>query len=142
MLMLLSPLITGLIRKIKNNLRMRKGAPLLQPYKDMRRLFQKEDIIPETSSWVFKIAPAVCLASTVIAFFLIPSPAGRTVFSSIPGLITLVFVLAAGRFFVALAALDTGSSFGGMGASREMFISSLVEPAFCLAVFSIFLQFG
>lgn len=137
----IAPLLSGLISKIKNNIRMRKGQSIFQPYYNLVKLFSKEEVVSETASWIFKVTPFIVLSSTLTTAMLIP------LFISGPihrmgDFLVLIFIFALSRFFMALAALDTGSSFGGMGASREMFISSLVEPALCLIVFSIFLQSG
>ena len=142
MFIVAAPVLSGLISKIKNNIRMRKGQSILQPYYNLVKLFSKEEVVSETASWIFRAAPFVVLASmlvtaTLIPVFILKSPANYA-----GDFLALIFIFALGRFFLALAALDTGSSFGGMGASREMFISSLAEPAFCLAVLAISLQFG
>ncbi len=137
----IAPLLSGLISKVKNNIRMRKGQSILQPYYNLVKLFSKEEVVSETASWIFKVTPFIVFSAMLTAAILIPvfiaSPLHR-----MGDFLALIFIFALGRFFMALAALDTGSSFGGMGASREMFISSLVEPTLCLVVFSVFLQFG
>ncbi|MDD5477663.1 MAG: NADH-quinone oxidoreductase subunit H [Candidatus Omnitrophica bacterium] len=137
----IAPLLSGLISKLKNNIRMRKGQSIFQPYYNLAKLFSKEEVVSETASWIFKVTPFIVFSAMLTAAILIPvfiaSPLHR-----MGDFLALIFIFALGRFFMALAALDTGSSFGGLGASREMFISSLVEPALCLVVFSIFLQFG
>ncbi len=138
---IIAPLISGFITKIKNNLRMRKGQSIFQPYYNLAKLFSKEEVISETASWIFKITPFITLSSILVAAMLIPLFIFAPV-RQLGDLLALVFILALSRFFLALAALDTGSSFGGMGSSREMFISSLVEPALCTVVFAVFLQFG
>jgi formate hydrogenlyase subunit 4 len=115
-----SPLLSGLIAKIKNNFRMRKGQGIFQPYYNLAKLFSKSEVISENASWIFKLTPLV----------------------SAGDFLALIFILALGRFFLVLAGLDTASSFGGMGSSREMFISSLAEPALYLAVFAVSLRFG
>ncbi|PIU41635.1 MAG: formate hydrogenlyase [Candidatus Omnitrophica bacterium CG07_land_8_20_14_0_80_42_15] len=137
-----SPFISGVITKIKNNARMRKGQSVFQPYCNLVKLFSKGEVISETSSWIFKAAPFIVISSSLGAALLIPVFifSGQTYY--IGDFLALIFILALGRFFLALAALDTASAFGGMGSSREMFISSLVEPAACLVVFSVSLQFG
>lgn len=137
-----APFLSGFISKIKNNFRMRKGPNVLQPYYNLIKLFSKGEVISETASWIFRIAPIVAIASTLTAALLIPVFILFSPLQQMGDFLVLVFIFALGRFFLALAALDAGSSFGGMGSSREMFISSLVEPVLCLAVFSIFLQFG
>jgi len=136
-----APLLSGLISKIKNNIRMRKGQSIFQPYYNLVKLFSKEEVVSETASWIFKVTPFIVFSAMLTAALLIPV----FIFSPLRQMgdfLALIFIFALSRFFLSLAALDTGSSFGGMGASREMFISSLVEPALCLVVFSIFLQFG
>lgn len=125
-----APFLSGLISKVKNDLRMRRGQSVWQPYYNLFKLFAKDEVISSTASWIFRIAPLVLIASTLAAVY------------SLREFLTVVFIFALGRFFLALAALDTGSAFGGMGSSREMFISSLSEPAACLAGFALTLQFG
>jgi formate hydrogenlyase subunit 4 len=137
-----APLLSGLITKIKNNLRMRKGQSILQPYYNIIKLCAKAEVVSETASWIFRVTPLIVFSSTVTAATLIPVFIFSSPMHQAGDFLALIFIFALGRFFLALAALDTGSSFGGMGSSREMFISSLVEPALCLVVFSLFLQFG
>lgn len=141
-LILASPLISGFIKKIKNNIRMRKGAPVLQPYYNLSKLFSKDEVISEHASWIFRIAPYIVFASSVAAAFLVPVVTSQSNFNYMGDLILLVFIFALGRFFISLAGLETGSSFGGMGSSREMFISSLAEPVAVLSVFVIALNAG
>lgn len=126
----LSPFLSGLITKIKNDLRMRQGQSVFQPYYNLAKLFSKGEVVSGTASWIFKGAPFIVLASSVAAIFFLRE------------FITLLFIFALGRFSLSLAALDAGSSFGGMGSSREMFISSLVEPVACLACFALSLSIG
>ncbi|MBP7216599.1 MAG: NADH-quinone oxidoreductase subunit H [Candidatus Omnitrophica bacterium] len=137
-----APLLSGLIAKIKNNLRMRKGPSIFQPYYNVVKLFSKDEVVSETASWIFRVTPFVVLSSTLTAGILIPVFVFDSPAHQMGDFLVLVFILALGRFFLALAALDTGSSFGGMGASREMFISSLVEPALYMVIFAVSLQFG
>ena len=139
---LTAPLLSGLIAKLKNNLRMRKGQSIFQPYYNLAKLFSKDEVISETASWIFRVTPFVVLSSTSVAAILIPVFIFTTPAHKIGDFLVLVFIFALGRFFLALSALDTGSFFGGMGASREMFISSLVEPALCMVIFAVALQFG
>ncbi|MCX5698804.1 MAG: NADH-quinone oxidoreductase subunit H [Candidatus Omnitrophica bacterium] len=137
-----APFLSGLITKIKNSLRMRKGQSVFQPYYNLIKLFSKGEVVSETASWIFKVTPFIVISSTLTAALLVPVFILSCPLYRMGDFIAIMFILALGRFFLALAALDTGSSFGGMGSSREMFISSLAEPALCLVVFSIFLQFG
>ncbi|MDD5595795.1 MAG: NADH-quinone oxidoreductase subunit H [Candidatus Omnitrophica bacterium] len=140
--LLLSPLISGFITKIKNNLRMRKGQGVLQPYYNLFKLFQKEEIVSETASWVFRVAPFIVFSSSLAAALLVPVFILQSPLHHMGDFLALIFIFALGRFFLALSALDTSSAFGGMGASREMFISSIAEPVACMVVFVLFLQFG
>ncbi len=137
-----APLLSGLITKIKNNLRMRKGQNVLQPYYNLAKLFSKDEVISETASWIFRVTPFVVLSSTLVAAILIPIFIFASFAHQMGDFFVLVFIFSLGRFFLALSALDTGSSFGGMGSSREMFISSLVEPALCMVILAVSLQFG
>ncbi len=130
----LAPLVSGVITKIKNNLRMRRGQSVFQPYYNLAKLFGKEEVRSPAASWIFLVTPAVVFASSLTGLLLVPF--GRQV-GALGDCLALIFVLALGRFFMALAALDTSSSFGGMGSSREMFISSLAEPAACMAFFAV-----
>ncbi|MFA5928416.1 MAG: NADH-quinone oxidoreductase subunit H [Candidatus Margulisiibacteriota bacterium] len=130
---ILAPLVSGFITYLKNNLRMRKGQSILQPYFNLQKLFNKDEVISVTASWIFKTAPFVVIASMLTGLVVVCWPGD---------LLILIFVFALGRFFIALAGLDTGSAFGGMGSSREMFISSLAEPSAGLAVFALALQYG
>lgn len=138
----IAPLLSGLITKIKNNIRMRRGQSIFQPYYNLAKLFSKGEVVSETASWIFRVSPFVVIASSLAAAMLIPI----LIFSSpayyIGDFLALIFIFALGRFFLSLSALDTGSSFGGMGSSREMFISSLAEPALLLVAFAISLRFG
>lgn len=137
-----SPILSGLISKIKNNLRLRKGQSILQPYYNLAKLFLKSEVISETASWIFRVTPFVVISSALAASLLVPVFIFVNPTHHMGDFLALIFIFALGRFFLALSALDAGSSFGGMGSSREMFISSFVEPAFCLVVFSLSLQFG
>ncbi len=140
LLVIFAPLVSGFIAKIKNNLRMKKGAPLFQPYYDLGKLFRKSEVVSETASWIFRAAPFVVLAATISALSLTAAVVSDSPAAFAGEFLAIIFILALARFFLALAGLDAGSSFGGMGSSREMFVSSLAEPAACLAVFALSLQ--
>jgi formate hydrogenlyase subunit 4 len=137
-----SPFLSGLISKIKNNLRMRRGMSVFQPYYNLAKLFSKSEVISENASWIFKLTPFVVISSALTASLLVPVIIFSNPLVNAGDFLALIFILALGRFFLVLAGLDTASSFGGMGSSREMFISSLAEPALYLAVFAISLRFG
>ena len=136
-LLLAAPLVSGFIRKVKNNLRMRKGASIFQPYYDFVKLVSKQQVVSKHASWIFTATPAICLASSLCACFLLPVFQPGLSLNTTGDLLAIFFIFALGRFFLSLAGLDTGSSFGGMGSSREMFISSIAEPAAFVSLFVI-----
>lgn len=137
-----APLVSGFIRKIKNNFRMRKGASIFQPYYNFLKLMSKEEVVSENTSWIFAIAPYVILCSSIAALMIVPLIVPEWSLNLMGDFLLVIFLLALGRFFIALAGLDAGSAFGGMGSSREMFISSLVEPVAILAVFAVAIKSG
>jgi len=140
---ILSPFFSGLIRKIKNNLRMRQGASIFQPYYNLSKLFSKNEVTSENASWIFKITPYIVFSCAITAACIVPI-FGKSFLSlqHMGDFLVVLFILALGRFFMGLAGLDTASAFGGMGSSREMFISSLVEPAALTAIFTVSLNNG
>lgn len=138
----ISPLLSGVMRKIKNSLRMRKGAPVLQPYYNLRKYCAKEEVVSKHASIIFRIVPYVVFASTVTAFLFVPVFHFSCDISVMGGIFALFFFLALGRFFLALGGLDAGSAFGGMGSSREMFISSIAEPVAVSAAVVVGLKTG
>ena len=139
-ILLLAPLVGGITKKVKAFSQKRKGPPLLQSYFDIIKLFKKEIVVSETSSWIFRTAPYITFGTALCAALFIPVVSGVSVFSG--DMLLAVYLLAGGRFFMTLSALDTGSTFGGMGSSREMMISSLFEPALLVALFSVALASG
>jgi formate hydrogenlyase subunit 4 len=138
----LAPLATGLIRKIKARLARRRGPPVLQPYRDLLKLVRKETVLAENASWLFRAAPYLIFAATWVAAALVPTFATGLLFNWTADLIAIVALLGSARFFLALAGMDVGTSFGGIGASREMMIASLAEPAMIMIVFSLALLVG
>ncbi len=142
LVVLLAPAVVGLVRKMKARLQRRIGPPILQPYRDLRRLFGKEVVLPENASWLFRVAPYLIFALTWVAAALVPTFRTGLLFSWCGDLIAIVALLGAARFLQALVALDTGTSFGGIGASREVMIASLAEPAMIMVVFTVALVAG
>jgi formate hydrogenlyase subunit 4 len=138
----LAPLLNGLIKKFKAFFQLRKGPPLFQSYHDLLKLMRKDSVVSENTSWLFNAAPVVSFASVLVAGLMIPIFTTALPFVFAGDLIAVVYMFALARFSIALAGLDTGSSFGGMGASREMFISSLVEPAMMLSIFAVAINVG
>jgi formate hydrogenlyase subunit 4 len=138
----LSPLLTGFIRKVKARLLRRKGPPLLQPYRDLARLMRKEVVLAESSSWLFRVIPYLVFAGTWVAAALVPTFRTGLLFSWTADLIAIIALLGSARFFLALAGMDVGTSFGGIGTSREVMIASLAEPAMLMIVFTLALIAG
>ncbi|HLJ16999.1 MAG TPA: NADH-quinone oxidoreductase subunit H [Bryobacteraceae bacterium] len=142
LMLLLSPLIIGFSRRLKARLQTRRGASVFQPYRDLYKLLRKGMVIPDTASWIFSATPYVLFVTTLLAGLLIPVISAEAPLSLFGGVLAVVYLLALGRFFLALGGLDTGGSFGGLGSSREMTISAIAEPALMLAVFTVALGAG
>ena len=142
LVLLLAPLLTGLVRKVKARLLLRRGPSVFQPYRDLLRLMRKEAMLADNASWLFRAAPYVIFGATWVAAALIPTFATDLLFSWSGDLIAITALLGSGRFFLALAGLDVGTSFGGIGSSREVTIASLAEPAMIMIVFTLALVAG
>ncbi len=132
----ISPMLVGIMRRVKARSQRRLGPPLLQPYRDLRKLFRKDRIYAESASTLTPYAPWVSFVALVSAvpflpWFFVPAPLGFA-----GDLIVVVGLLALSRFMTALAALDAGSTFGGMGSTRDMWIGALAEPTFLLVIFA------
>src|SRR5436190_4373577 len=130
----LPPLLLGVIAKTKALYAGRVGPPLLQPYYDLIKLFQKGSVFSTTTTWVFRAGPVVGLVTGLMAVLLVPLAGGTAPISFTGDLILLAYLLGLGRFFTASAALDTGSPFEGMGAAREVTFACLAEPALFLGL--------
>lgn len=137
-----APLLKTLIKKMKARLQNRQGPPLLQGYYDLAKLLRKEPVRSETASWIYVAGPRVYFAAALAATTLVPVWTAAAPLESAGGILLLVGTLALGRFALATAALDTGSPFGGMGASRDMTIAALAEPALMLGLFTSALAAG
>ncbi len=138
----LAPLLLGFIRKMKARLLRRRGPPILQPYRDLLRLMCKEVVLADNASWLFRSAPYLIFAATWVAASLVPTFATGLMFSWSADLIVITALLGSARFFLALAGMDVGTSFGGIGSSREMMFASLAEPAMITIVFVVALIAG
>lgn len=123
----LAPLVLGIVRKVKARMQSRVGASVLQPYRDLGKLFRKDEVISEDASWIFLAAPYVVFGTAVALSWGIALLFGAAAYPALGDLLMFVYVVAAGTFFLALAGYDTGSGFGGFGASREMMIAALAE---------------
>ena len=137
LVLLLAPLFTGFVRKVKARLLRRQGPPLLQPYRDLIRLSRKEVVLAENASWLFRIVPYLVFAATWVAASLVPTFGSGLMFSWSADLIAIIALLGSARFFLALAGMDVGTAFGGIGSSREVMIASLAEPAILITVFAV-----
>jgi formate hydrogenlyase subunit 4 len=136
LLLCMAPLVTGVIRKTKAWFQRRRGASVVQPYYDLAKLLRRQVVLPAVSSWLFRVTPYLVFCSGLVICLLVP-----TVITPVPlhwmgDIITVIYLFALGRFFLALAGLDAASAFGGLGSSREMSIASIVEPAMMLAIFT------
>ncbi|MBV8103460.1 MAG: NADH-quinone oxidoreductase subunit H [Hyphomicrobiales bacterium] len=137
-----APLLTGLVRATKARLMRRRGPPLIQPYRDLIRLARKEAVVADGASWLFRFVPYLVFAATWVAAALVPTFATGLLFSWSADLIAIIALLGAARFFLALAGLDVGTSFGGLGSSREALFGALAEPAMIVIVFTLALVAG
>jgi formate hydrogenlyase subunit 4 len=144
LIVLLGPLVTGFIQKLKARLQCRTGASVIQPYRDVAKLLRKGTVQADTATAFFRVVPALVLAATLATSFMVPVIwASAVPVTRGPGLlflgdaILLVALLSLARFLTAVGALDAGGAFGGMGASREMTVGLLVEPALMMVVFSV-----
>jgi formate hydrogenlyase subunit 4 len=138
----LAPLLTGFVRKAKARLLRRQGPPLIQPYRDLIRLMRKDVVLASNASWLFRVIPYLIFAATWVAAALVPTFRIGLLFSWSADLIAIIALLGSARFFLALAGLDVGTSFGGIGSSREVMIASLAEPAMLMIVFTLALIAG
>ncbi len=142
LVLLVAPLLTGIVRKAKARLLRRRGPSVIQPYRDLLRLLRKEAVLAENASWLFRAVPYLVFASTWVAASLVPTYATGLAFSWSADLIAIIAFLALARFFLTLAGMDVGTSFGGIGSSREVMIASLAEPAMLMITFTLALIAG
>jgi formate hydrogenlyase subunit 4 len=132
-----APLFAGWVKRVKCYLQNRRPPPFVQPYRNVRKLFGKQVLLAHTASPVFRIAPYIVCGTAVLAASVIPLLTVQLPIAAMADAIVLVGLFALGRFFLALAGLDVGTSFGGMGSSREMTVASLAEPAMLMVVFTL-----
>jgi len=137
-----SPLVNGVIKKLKADMQGRVGPGVLQPYYDLYRLFRKDLVISKVTSWIFRVTPAVVFISIAAAAMFVPVITTKPAFGIAADVIALIYLFALSRFFMALAGLDAGTAFGGEGSSREMTVAILVEPMMMLALFTAAISAG
>jgi len=132
-----APLFVGWVRMLKCWTQGRTSASLLQPYRDLAKLFSKDVVLAENASWIFRFTPYLVFGTTIIAGAVVPILSINLPLAPIADVIVLVGLFATARFFTALAGMDIGTAFGGMGSSREMMVASLAEPAMLMAIFTV-----
>ena len=142
LIVLLAPLLTGIIKKTKAFFQTRKGPNVFQPYYDLYKYMQKESVVSEHASWIFRVTPLVYLSSMLVVVAIVPVVATQSFLGFTGDLILIVYLFALARFFLALAGLDAGSAFGGMGSGREMAVAAIAEPAFMLPLFTMAVAAG
>ena len=138
----LAPLLPGLVARVKALFAGRQGQPLVQSYHDLAKLLRKGAVYSTTTSWIFRAGPIVSLAAVLAAFAIVPAAGRQSLLPFEGDLVLLAYLLAVGRFATVVAALDTGSSFEGMGASREVHFAALAEPALLLGLLALAHQAG
>jgi len=140
LLLFLAPLASGFVSTCKARLQNRRGAGVMQPWRNLRKLFAKDVVLAGHASWIFRTAPYVVFTATVMAASVVPALLVDTPLSLTADVIALVALLALARFFLALAGMDIGTAFGGMGSSREMTFAALAEPAMLMSIFVLSLS--
>ncbi|MDY5678973.1 MAG: NADH-quinone oxidoreductase subunit H [Candidatus Methanomethylophilaceae archaeon] len=132
-LIAIAPLMSGIVSKFKALMQKRVGASIFQPYRDLAKLFRKDSVKSRSCSWVFRAVPYVCMASMVVLAMMTPF-VYTGVLAPFGDLVAVVYLFTMFRFAMVLGGLEGGSTFGGMGSSREMMMSVLIEPALLLAI--------
>jgi formate hydrogenlyase subunit 4 len=134
-----APLLVGVLRTLKARLVGRRGPRVLQPYANLAKLFRKEAVVSTTTSWIFRVTPYVLFSTMVTGALIVPLLLARPVLD-FAGLVLLMYLFVLGTFFLALAGLDAGSAFGGMGGSREVAVAALAEPTIMVAILALALR--
>jgi formate hydrogenlyase subunit 4 len=137
-----APLLVGLLRTLKARLAGRRGPNPWQPYFDLAKLLRKETVVSETTSWLFGVTPYVLAATMLVAAAVVPVIVTRPALAFAGNVVLLMYLFMLGTFFLALAGLDSGSAFGGMGSSRGIAVAALAEPTIMLAVFALAIRTG
>ena len=136
--MALSPLVKGVLNRLKEIIQSKRGPSIFQPYRDLWKLFHKDEVISEQSSWIFRVTPYVVFVTPIFVALLIPVLTGYPLFFAFMGdMLGGGFILALGGFFATLAAVDTANPYGPMGASRTRMVSFLAEPVFMIVFFTV-----
>jgi len=142
LLLLLAPLYSGFARVMRAKIHSRTGPPLMQNYRDIRKLMTRQEVVSEQAGWIFRVTPYVNLACMFLAAMVIPALTTASPLEAAGDLILIVYLFALPRFFLAIAGLESGSTMAGIGARRELLISALVEPILLLVIFVMALLAG
>lgn len=142
LLFLAAPLFSGFARVIRAKMHNRKGPPLMQNYLDIFKLMKRQEVISEQAGWIFRFAPSINMSVMILLALLIPVLTVVSPLNTAGDLILIVYLFALARFFIALAGIESGSPFGGIGARREIFISAMIEPVFLLVIMIMALLAG
>lgn len=132
-----APLLAGTVKWVKCQLQNRKAPPIWQPYLNLNKLFRKEVLIATTTSSLFRLIPLMVFSITIMISVAVPLFITNTATMAFTDVIVIIGLFALARFLLALAGMDTGTAFGGMGSSREMLISSIAEPAISMVFFAV-----
>jgi formate hydrogenlyase subunit 4 len=136
--LLLSPLVGGVLNRLKEIVQSKRGPSVFQPYRDLWKLFHKDQVVSERSSWVFRLTPYLVFVTPIFVTLLIPVLTAYPLFLAfMADMVGVGFVMALGGFFAALAAVDTGNPYGPMGASRTRMVGFLAEPVFVIVFFTV-----
>jgi formate hydrogenlyase subunit 4 len=139
----LSPLFIGILNRGKEVVQSKRGPSIFQPYRDLRKLFGKDEVVSTEATWVFRVTPYIVFVTPVFVTLLIPVLTNYPLFFAFAGdMLAVGSILALGGFFAALAAIDTANPYGPMGASRTRMVSFLVEPIFMIVFFTVSLVAG
>lgn len=141
-MLLAAPVFTGFSRVIRAKMHSRKGPPLMQNYYDLLKLMKRQEVIPAQATWLFRATPYIVMASALLIIMILPLWTLASPLGVVGDIILVVYLFASIRFFVAMAGLDSGSGFAGIGVSREMALGMLVEPAIMLVLFVVALYAG
>lgn len=142
LLLLVAPLFSGFVRVMRAKMQSRRGPPLQQQYRDIAKLMKRQEVVSAQAGWIFRVTPYLSLATMLLAALLIPVLTTQSPIGMAGDLIFLVYLFALPRFFLSVAGLESGSSFGGIGARRELFVSALVEPVLLMVIFVMALLAG
>lgn len=142
LLVVIAPLITGIMKKVKAKTQKRVGASIFQPYYDIVKLIKKDETVSEQSSWIFRINPWINFVAITTAALFVPVIMAYSPFGIAGDILLILGLYGLARFFLILSGLDVSSAFGGLGSSREMMMSSIIEPAVFIAILSVAIVYG